>query len=105
MTDFSFSLTHTDGLGRRGVISTWRGEINTPAFMPVGTVGTVKAMYPEQVRDTGADILLGNTYHLMLRPGAEQRLDLDRAFRRQVVHRTVEMRAEGDALLGELAQT
>ena len=72
MTDFSFSLTHTDGQGRRGVISTSRGEIRTPAFMPVGTVGTVKAMYPEQVRDTGADILLGNTYHLMLRPGAER---------------------------------
>jgi queuine tRNA-ribosyltransferase len=72
LTDFSFSLTHTDGAGRRGVISTSRGEINTPAFMPVGTVGTVKAMYPEQVRDTGADILLGNTYHLMLRPGAER---------------------------------
>ncbi len=72
MTDFSFSLTHTDGTARRGRMDTSRGEINTPAFMPVGTVGTVKAMYPEQVRDTGADILLGNTYHLMLRPGAER---------------------------------
>jgi queuine tRNA-ribosyltransferase len=72
MTDFSFSLTHTDGMARRGRIDTSRGEINTPAFMPVGTVGAVKAMYPEQVRDTGADILLGNTYHLMLRPGAER---------------------------------
>jgi len=72
MTDFSFSLTHTDGMARRGRIDTSRGEISTPAFMPVGTVGTVKAMYPEQVRDTGADILLGNTYHLMLRPGAER---------------------------------
>ncbi len=72
MTHFSFSLTHTDGMARRGRISTARGEINTPAFMPVGTVGTVKAMYPEQVRETGADILLGNTYHLMLRPGAER---------------------------------
>ncbi len=71
-TDFSFSLLATDGMGRRGRISTWRGEINTPTFMPVGTVGTVKAMYPEQVRETGADILLGNTYHLMLRPGAER---------------------------------
>jgi queuine tRNA-ribosyltransferase len=71
-TDFSFSLTHTDGMARRGRIGTSRGEINTPAFMPVGTVGTVKAMYPEQVRETGADILLGNTYHLMLRPGAER---------------------------------
>ncbi|MHB1110331.1 MAG: tRNA guanosine(34) transglycosylase Tgt, partial [Devosia sp.] len=59
-------------MGRRGRIDTPRGEIATPAFMPVGTVGTVKAMYPEQVRATGADILLGNTYHLMLRPGAER---------------------------------
>jgi queuine tRNA-ribosyltransferase len=72
MTDFSFSLTATDGMARRGRIDTPRGEIDTPAFMPVGTVGTVKAMYPEQVRETGADILLGNTYHLMLRPGAER---------------------------------
>jgi queuine tRNA-ribosyltransferase len=72
MTVFSFSLTHTDGLARRGRIDTARGDIQTPAFMPVGTVGTVKAMYPEQVRETGADILLGNTYHLMLRPGAER---------------------------------
>ena len=71
-SDFSFTLHATDGMARRGRIDTWRGEIETPAFMPVGTVGTVKAMYPEQVRDTGADILLGNTYHLMLRPGAEQ---------------------------------
>jgi queuine tRNA-ribosyltransferase len=72
MIPFSFSLLATDGMGRRGRIDTSRGEINTPAFMPVGTVGTVKGMYPEQVRDTGADILLGNTYHLMLRPGAER---------------------------------
>jgi queuine tRNA-ribosyltransferase len=72
MTDFSFTVLATDGMARRGRIDTSRGEINTPAFMPVGTVGTVKAMYPEQVRDTGADILLGNTYHLMLRPGAER---------------------------------
>eukprot|EP01036_Dinobryon_divergens_P017351 gene17351-23553_t len=69
---FSFSLLATDGKARRGEISMPRGKIRTPAFMPVGTVGTVKGMYPEQVRDTGADILLGNTYHLMLRPGAEQ---------------------------------
>jgi queuine tRNA-ribosyltransferase len=67
-----FTLTATDGAARRGRIDTPRGEIRTPAFMPVGTVGTVKAMYPEQVRETGADILLGNTYHLMLRPGAER---------------------------------
>ena len=72
MSDFTFTLSATDGMARRGRIDTARGEINTPAFMPVGTVGTVKGMYPEQVRDTGADILLGNTYHLMLRPGAEQ---------------------------------
>lgn len=68
----TFSLLATDGAARRGRIDTPRGEINTPAFMPVGTAGTVKAMYPEQVRETGADILLGNTYHLMLRPGAER---------------------------------
>jgi len=72
MTQFSFTLMATDGAARRGQIDTPRGKIRTPAFMPVGTVGTVKAMYPEQVRDTGADIVLGNTYHLMLRPGAER---------------------------------
>jgi queuine tRNA-ribosyltransferase len=71
-SDYSFTLLATDGMARRGRIDTWRGDVQTPAFMPVGTVGTVKAMYPEQVRDTGADILLGNTYHLMLRPGAER---------------------------------
>ncbi|WP_145103084.1 tRNA guanosine(34) transglycosylase Tgt [Cereibacter sediminicola] len=69
---FSFELTATDGGARTGVISTPRGEIRTPAFMPVGTAGTVKAMLPESVRATGADILLGNTYHLMLRPTAER---------------------------------
>jgi queuine tRNA-ribosyltransferase len=68
----SFTLSASDGMARRGRIDTPRGDIQTPAFMPVGTAGTVKAMYPEQVRDTGADILLGNTYHLMLRPGAER---------------------------------
>ncbi|WP_158968271.1 tRNA guanosine(34) transglycosylase Tgt [Chachezhania sediminis] len=73
MTDrFSFSLQATDGAARTGVISTPRGEIRTPAFMPVGTAATVKAMRPESVAETGADILLGNTYHLMLRPGAER---------------------------------
>jgi queuine tRNA-ribosyltransferase len=72
MTDrFSFSLAATSGKARTGVISTPRGEIRTPAFMPVGTAATVKAMLPESVRATGADILLGNTYHLMLRPTAE----------------------------------
>ncbi|MCP4209376.1 MAG: tRNA guanosine(34) transglycosylase Tgt [Shimia sp.] len=69
---FSFSLHATDGKARTGVINTPRGEIRTPAFMPVGTAATVKAMMPESVRATGADILLGNTYHLMLRPTAER---------------------------------
>ncbi|MEX0305055.1 MAG: tRNA guanosine(34) transglycosylase Tgt [Leisingera sp.] len=68
----SFDLKATDGKARTGVISTPRGEIRTPAFMPVGTAATVKAMMPESVRATGADILLGNTYHLMLRPTAER---------------------------------
>ncbi|MFG1411578.1 tRNA guanosine(34) transglycosylase Tgt [Xanthobacter sp. VTT E-85241] len=73
MTDaFSFALHATDGAARTGEISTPRGNIRTPAFMPVGTAATVKGVYPEQVRATGADILLGNTYHLMLRPGAER---------------------------------
>ena len=69
---FSFALHATDGAARTGVISTPRGEIRTPAFMPVGTAATVKAMMPESVRATGADIILGNTYHLMLRPTAER---------------------------------
>ncbi len=69
---FGFHLLHQDGHARTGEIVTPRGVIRTPAFMPVGTVATVKALYPEQVRDAGADILLGNTYHLMLRPGAER---------------------------------
>ena len=69
---FQFSLNATDGKARTGVIETPRGEIRTPAFMPVGTAATVKAMMPESVRETGADILLGNTYHLMLRPTAER---------------------------------
>ncbi|MFK7937950.1 MAG: tRNA guanosine(34) transglycosylase Tgt [Roseovarius sp.] len=67
-----FEKTTQDGQARTGVIRTPRGDIRTPAFMPVGTAGTVKAMLPENVRATGADILLGNTYHLMLRPGAER---------------------------------
>lgn len=69
---FSFELNATDGKARTGVIQTPRGEVRTPAFMPVGTAATVKAMMPESVRETGADILLGNTYHLMLRPTAER---------------------------------
>ncbi|MCA0848154.1 tRNA guanosine(34) transglycosylase Tgt [Salipiger thiooxidans] len=72
MTRTSFTLAATDGAARTGVISTPRGEIRTPAFMPVGTAATVKAMMPDNVRATGADILLGNTYHLMLRPTAER---------------------------------
>lgn len=69
---FQFNIKATDGKARRGTVSMPRGEIRTPAFMPVGTVGTVKAMYLDQVRDLGADIILGNTYHLMLRPGPER---------------------------------
>ncbi|MEV8466372.1 tRNA guanosine(34) transglycosylase Tgt [Fluviibacterium sp. DFM31] len=69
---FSFTLNATDGKARTGVVATPRGDIRTPAFMPVGTAATVKAMMPESVRATGADILLGNTYHLMLRPTAER---------------------------------
>ena len=69
---FSFSLNATDGKARRGEIQTPRGTIQTPAFMPVGTAATVKAMMPGSVVETGADILLGNTYHLMLRPTAER---------------------------------
>ncbi len=71
-TGISYTISATDGAARTGVIKTPRGEIRTPAFMPVGTAATVKAMLPESVRATGADILLGNTYHLMLRPGAER---------------------------------
>lgn len=73
MTDrFAFAVTATDGRARAGLVTTPRGTIRTPAFMPVGTAATVKAMLPESVAATGADILLGNTYHLMLRPGAER---------------------------------
>ncbi|MDE1915981.1 MAG: tRNA guanosine(34) transglycosylase Tgt [Sphingomonadales bacterium] len=72
MTRFAFNITARDGKARTGAIQMLRGEIRTPAFMPVGTAATVKAMKPETVRSTGADIILGNTYHLMLRPGAER---------------------------------
>lgn len=72
MTDFSFMISATDGAARTGVMQTPHGAVRTPAFMPVGTAGTVKALYPQQVREAGADIVLGNTYHLMLRPGAEE---------------------------------
>jgi queuine tRNA-ribosyltransferase len=67
-----FTVTARDGKARTGFVSTPRGDIRTPAFMPVGTAGTVKAMHPEEVRALGADIVLGNVYHLMLRPGAER---------------------------------
>ena len=69
---FQFSIHATDGRARTGVIAMQRGDIRTPAFMPVGTAATVKAMKPADVRASGADIILGNTYHLMLRPGAER---------------------------------
>ena len=72
MTETSFQIHARDGRARAGVLRLPRGEIRTPAFMPVGTAATVKAMLPDSVRATGADILLGNTYHLMLRPGAER---------------------------------
>src|SRR5678816_59351 len=72
VTRFSFSISATDGAARTGLITMQRGEIRTPAFMPVGTAATVKAMRPAEVRAAGADIILGNTYHLMLRPGAER---------------------------------
>jgi queuine tRNA-ribosyltransferase len=72
VTAFGFTLLSTDGLARRGRVTTAHGTIETPAFMPVGTAGTVKAMMPASVARTGAEIVLGNTYHLMLRPGAER---------------------------------
>ena len=72
MSGFPFAIAATDGAARTGTITTRRGKIRTPAFMPVGTQATVKTMYPGQVRELGADIVLGNTYHLMLRPGAER---------------------------------
>ena len=72
MTDFPFEILAREGRARRGVLKTSRGEIRTPAFMPVGTAATVKALYTDQVKQAGADIILGNTYHLMLRPGSER---------------------------------
>jgi len=74
--DFRYELLGQDGAARTGLIHTGRGTIRTPAFMPVGTAGTVKAMYMDQVRALGADIVLGNTYHLMVRPGAERVAEL-----------------------------
>lgn len=75
-TDFRYELMATDGAARRGRVHTAHGVIDTPAFMPVGTAATVKAMRPESVAQTGAQIILGNTYHLMLRPGAERVAEL-----------------------------
>jgi queuine tRNA-ribosyltransferase len=69
---FAFKVSHTNGKARRGEITTPHGLVQTPAFMPVGTAGTVKAMYTDQVRETGAEVVLGNVYHLMLRPTAER---------------------------------
>ena len=68
---FAFKVLHQDKFARCGLIQTHRGDINTPAFMPVGTNGTVKGMTVEDLKSTGAEIILGNTYHLMLRPGDE----------------------------------
>ncbi|MEO5972545.1 MAG: tRNA guanosine(34) transglycosylase Tgt [Sphingomicrobium sp.] len=72
MTRFDFTIAATDGAARAGTIAMERGAVRTPAFMPVGTAATVKAMTPDGVRASGADVILGNTYHLMLRPGAER---------------------------------
>ena len=72
MTDFGFDISSSDGRARLGRVHTAHGSFDTPAFMPVGTAATVKAMRPESVAETGARIILGNTYHLMLRPGAER---------------------------------
>jgi len=72
VTQFGFQVHATDGAARLGTVSTAHGPMDTPAFMPVGTAGTVKAMLPESVAATGAQTILGNTYHLMLRPGAER---------------------------------
>src|SRR3954463_3317723 len=71
-----FDLVATDGVARTGRLSTPHGVVRTPAFMPVGTAGAMKGMHWREVRDAGADIVLGNTYHLMLRPGAERIADL-----------------------------
>jgi len=76
MTEFAFRLEKTDGAARLGRIACLHGEIRTPAFMPVGTAGTVKGLYPDQIRGSGTDIILGNVYHLMLRPGAERIAEL-----------------------------
>jgi queuine tRNA-ribosyltransferase len=85
----AFDLLGTDGAARRGRLQTAHGAINTPAFMPVGTAATVKAMTPEGVAETGAEIILGNTYHLMLRPGAERIASLGGLHRFMNWHRPI----------------
>src|SRR3546814_16753868 len=75
---FRFDVSARDGAARQGRLQTAHGPIETPTFMPVGTAATVKAMTPEAVRETGAQIILGNTYHLMLRPNAERVAKLGR---------------------------
>ena len=79
MTAFAWTETGRDGAARAGVLHTAHGTVDTPTFMPVGTAGTVKAMTADAVRATGAGIVLGNTYHLMLRPGAERIATVGRA--------------------------
>ena len=71
MSHMQFELLKTSDQSRRGRLTFPRGTVETPAFMPVGTYGTVKAMTPEQLKGIGAEIILGNTFHLMLRPGTE----------------------------------
>ncbi|MDO8629660.1 MAG: tRNA-guanine transglycosylase, partial [Phycisphaerales bacterium] len=73
---FTFEITHNSGAARRGIFTTPHGPVETPAFMPVGTAGTVKGVTPAQLRATGAQMILANTYHLQLRPGAEVVADL-----------------------------
>lgn len=89
MTRFRFTVHATDGAARTGAIEMMRGTIRTPAFMPVGTAATVKGMKPDTVRATGADIILGNTYHLMLRPGAERMARLGGLHRFMNWHRPI----------------
>ena len=69
---FSFEISHSDGAARCGEITTPHGQVRTPAFMPVGTAGAVKAIFPDQIKQSGSDMILVNTYHMMLRPGAEK---------------------------------
>src|SRR5207302_11415440 len=90
MSSHRFEILAADSAARCGLIHTRRGTVRTPAFMPVGTAGTVKAMLPENVAETGADIVLGNTYHLMLRPGAGRSGRL--GGRRRVVNRSGPLR-------------